>query len=225
MADIPTNRPSGWASNGGGSRNDSWSNANVNWNANGFRLPTEHEWQWAAMGAYADTTATYTGTGSDMINTNGYRKAFAGEPASETTTTGDANRAEMVNYANVWWQTSNPTDNTTAGIIPVGQKLPNELGIYDMSGNAFEWCWDWVAESGGSGNNLPLPSTVSPLIDYKGIDRPATGPRRLGHGGDWFNFANGTGGGTPRPSVWDRTGYYEYTGYDQSGMRVVMNAQ
>jgi len=36
--------------------------------------------------------------------------------------------------------------NSDGKIHPVGEKMPNELGIYDMSGNSWEWCWDWFEE-------------------------------------------------------------------------------
>ena len=67
----------------------------------------------------------------------------------------------------VGWISTN-AGNTTH---PVGGKLPNELGLYDMSGNVFEWCWDW---SGGS------MAGANP----KGA---ATGSYRVLRGGSW-NF-------------------------------------
>jgi hypothetical protein len=74
--------------------------------ANGWRLPTEREWEYAARGATSSGGFTYAGSN----------------------TPGDV----------AWY-------NVNAGSVQaVGTKAPNELGLYDMSGNVSEWCFDLV---------------------------------------------------------------------------------
>jgi len=117
-----------------------WNRVTIEPSADGYRLPTEIEWIWAASGA----------------DPNGSRKAFAGSNGS--------NRP-----ADYLWYLANSQGKTH----PVGTKLPNELGLYDMSGNVWEWVWDWFG---------PLPS--GDLVDYSG---PTTGTLRAHKGGSW-NF-------------------------------------
>ena len=123
-----------------------WSGAAADWDADGYRLPTEMEWMWAAMGAdTADPGA---------VNTTGYSKAFAG-----STGTNNIN-----DYA---WYVSN-----TFATHPSGGKSANELNLYDMSGNVFEWCWDWYED--------PYPTGA--VSDYRGA---ASGDQRIYRGGSW----------------------------------------
>jgi formylglycine-generating enzyme len=77
------------------------------------------------------------------------------------------------NAGDVAWCMENSGNETH----PVGQKQPNELGIYDMTGNVWEWCSDWYGKDYYAG---------SPSNNPKG---PSTGWNRVYRGGSWGNDA------------------------------------
>lgn len=66
---------------------------------------------------------------------------------------------------------------STGSTHPVAQKRPNELGIYDLSGNVYEWCKDWYAEDYYAN---------SPKENPRG---PASGSNRVRRGGSWLDLA------------------------------------
>ena len=85
--------------------------------ANGYRLPTEIEWEWAARGGVLSSNYTYSG--SNTLDEVAWH-------------VGNSQGAAVDLIGN----------NATLGTWPVALKLPNELGLFDMSGNVMEWCWD-----------------------------------------------------------------------------------
>ena len=150
-ADIPT------------SNNAYWNAAVCDFSKNGYRLPTEAEWEYAARGGIADTDkAVWAGTTTE---------------------------SELRKYA--WYK-----DNSDSKTHEVKKKKANGYGLYDMSGNVWEWCWDWYGNYASNDATDPTgASSGSNRVSRGGqMSRNASYCRASNHdGGPPTNRGSGIG--------------------------------
>ena len=150
------------------SNNATWNTAVMDKSKNGYRLPTEAEWEYACR---AGTTTTFN---------NGVN-----DPA-------DTSVGDVAWYGNA---TNAATGNSASKTHEVGLKTPNAWGLYDMHGNVFEWCWDWFDTNyytnSPAANPLGASSGTVRVLRGGSFDRFPGNDLRSARRGTGFDPGNG----------------------------------
>jgi len=137
----------------------SWHGANEFCRFYGLRLPSEAEWEYAAIGGHKSKTFREFVGDSIVAEYLVPKYLYAGSDS-------------ISSVAAYFENTGQATGLEKYGTMPVGSYQSNAISIYDMSGNAFEWCSDWFS------GNYPNRRLIKPT-------GPEVGTQRVLRGGHW----------------------------------------
>jgi formylglycine-generating enzyme required for sulfatase activity len=177
---------------------DRQGNIPVTWDrkANGYRLPTEAEWEYACRG---NTTTLY----------------YFGKDITTKDVNFDNTKSVLANMMGIGKK------DAVGSTTPVGKYKPNRYGLYDMHGNVWEWCWDWYGKYPSKSEVDPTgPSKGEISSGIRRYEGDYTTDHRVLRGGSWDS------GAWPSAARFHLSPNYQgfnTPGEGQVGFRVVRN--
>ncbi len=144
-------------------------------NANGYRLPTEAEWEFAARGG--------------KLSKDSWDYLFSGVDKAINKYDIENSDIDSVGWYSFNLETGKTEKKASAGnegygTHEVGMKNPNSLGIYDMCGNVIEWCYDFYDQDASKGDKLVKKNGF--VINPKGVE---SGKYRVSRGGCFDSYS------------------------------------